>query len=112
MRAILRTILSRNGYNILEAQNRRRSLPDQRAVHDRNESPPQDRCRHAQDGGKQLAKRLALQRPQMRTLYISGYADSSIANHNVFDSKIAFLPKPITPDVLLRKVRDVLDAGR
>jgi two-component system, cell cycle sensor histidine kinase and response regulator CckA len=61
-------------------------------------------------GGRELARRLAVERPRMRVLYMSGYTDDAIVHHGIVDPSIAFLPKPITPDTLLGKVRETLDA--
>ena len=62
-------------------------------------------------GGRELARRLAAERPRMRVLYMSGYTDDAIVQHGTVDPSIAFLPKPLTPDTLLGKVRETLDAG-
>ncbi len=61
--------------------------------------------------GKELADRLCPQRPEMRVLYMSGYTDSVIGNHGVLEPGIAFVPKPLTEQELLRKVQAVLDSS-
>src|SRR3989475_4374991 len=53
--------------------------------------------------GRELARRLASLRPDVRVLYMSGYADEAIAQHGVLDPGTAFLQKPFTPDGLARK---------
>jgi PAS domain S-box-containing protein len=60
--------------------------------------------------GPELADQLALIRPAMKVLYASGYADGAIVNQGVLEPGTAFLPKPLTPSALARKVRDVLDS--
>jgi CheY-like chemotaxis protein len=59
--------------------------------------------------GRELAQRLAPLRPAMKVLYMSGYSEHAIANHDAGDARMAFLAKPLTPEALLRKVREVLD---
>jgi PAS domain S-box-containing protein len=61
--------------------------------------------------GRELADRLAPLRPSMKVLYMSGYTENAIANHDVGVARMSFLPKPLTPDALLRKVREVLDGS-
>ena len=59
--------------------------------------------------GRVLAGRLAPRHPAMKVLYMSGYTDSFIAGHGVLEPGTHLLRKPFTEDVLVRKVRELLD---
>ena len=60
--------------------------------------------------GKELADRLRPLRPDLRVLYMSGYADNVIAHGGVLDSGVDYISKPFTPESLTGKVRSVLGA--
>jgi signal transduction histidine kinase/ligand-binding sensor domain-containing protein/CheY-like chemotaxis protein len=62
--------------------------------------------------GRELAEVLLPARPAMRLLYASGYTEDAIVRHGVSSLETAFLEKPFTPNALLQKVRQVLDAGQ
>ena len=62
--------------------------------------------------GRVLAERLAPLHPAMKVLYISGYTDSFIAGHGVLEEGIHLLHKPFTEEALIRKIRELLDAGK
>jgi hypothetical protein len=42
-------------------------------------------------------------------LFISGHPGDAVARHGVLPPNAAFLQKPFTPDMLARKVREILD---
>ena len=60
--------------------------------------------------GRELARRLAVPRPDTKVLYVSGYTDDAIVHHGMLEPGLNFLQKPFTPAVLARRVREVLDA--
>ena len=60
-------------------------------------------------GGKELARHLATTHPEIKVLYVSGYPDEEIARHGVFGSETPVMLKPLTPETLTHKVREVLD---
>jgi two-component system cell cycle sensor histidine kinase/response regulator CckA len=62
--------------------------------------------------GRVLAEQMLPRQPGMKVLYMSGYTDSFIAGHGVLDPETHLLHKPFTEEILLRKVREVLDGGK
>ena len=62
--------------------------------------------------GRVLAEQLLPREPGMKVLYMSGYTDSFIAGHGVLEPGTHLLHKPFTEEVLIRKVREVLDGGK
>jgi CheY-like chemotaxis protein len=108
VRALARTILQVNQYNVLEARDGAEAL---KVTSDW--SRPIDLMLTdvvmPQLSGYQLADRLKPARPGMKVLFMSGYTDDAISHHQVLSPDAHFLQKPFTPDVLARKVREVLD---
>lgn len=62
--------------------------------------------------GKTLAARLTSSFPGVKTLYISGYTNNALQPPGEPDSEVAFLQKPFTTDVLIRKVREVMQSNQ
>ena len=60
--------------------------------------------------GPDLYARLAVARPEMKLLFLSGYTPDAAVRHGFLDPSVALLEKPFGPDALARKVRGVLDA--
>jgi len=58
--------------------------------------------------GRELADRLAVKRPEMKVLYMSGYTNDAIVRHGVLEPGIFFLEKPFSQEALARKLREVL----
>jgi CheY-like chemotaxis protein len=107
VRTLVRTILQNFGYQVIEAQ----TGGDALLV---SETHPGAIDLLLTDvimphiSGPQLARRLG--RLVRKVLYMSGYTEDSIVRQGLLDASVALLPKPITPEALVRKVREVLDS--
>jgi FixJ family two-component response regulator len=62
-----------------------------------------------QMGGAKLAGQLAAIRPDMKVLFVSGYAESTVQRYGSIDVTTNFMQKPFTLKMLSRKVREVLE---
>jgi two-component system, cell cycle sensor histidine kinase and response regulator CckA len=58
--------------------------------------------------GPQLAEQIHTHRPQMRTLFMSGYTDRAIRLQDRLGEGAAFIQKPFTPQLLALRIREVL----
>ncbi|HEX2877978.1 MAG TPA: ATP-binding protein [Polyangiaceae bacterium] len=109
LRSVARTILSRNGYTVLEA------LTGGDAVQLCEQHPGQidlllTDVIMPRMSGREISNRVSELRPTTKVLFMSGYTEEAIVHHDILQPGVALLQKPITPDGLLRKIREVLDA--
>jgi signal transduction histidine kinase len=109
VRMLVRQTLEMKGYRVLEAENGVEALwvSEQRTetIHLMVTDVIMPEI-----GGRILAEQLAVKRPEMKVLYMSGYTDDAVIRHGVLELNSAFIQKPFGPDALARKVREVLDA--
>jgi CheY-like chemotaxis protein len=107
--SIGQAILGRLGYNVLTASTAAEAI----------------RCANVYSGvihllltdvvmpemnGRELAERISLLRPGIRTLYMSGYTAHVIAHRGVLNEGVMFLQKPFSGASLASKIREVLEA--
>jgi two-component system cell cycle sensor histidine kinase/response regulator CckA len=109
VRAVTHLVLDRLGYTVLEAPNGKAALHLATKHHGPIHLLLTDVVM-PELGGRHLAEQLTALRPELRVLYASGYTDDAVVRHGVLKPGIAYLQKPFTPQVLARKVREVLDA--
>lgn len=59
--------------------------------------------------GREAQEEIKALSPGIKTIYISGYSDDVIARRGILEEGFELILKPVGPDELVRKVRDVLD---
>lgn len=60
--------------------------------------------------GRELADLLVYARPGTKVLYMTGYTDDIVLQQGRLEPGMSVIHKPVPPEALLRKVREVLDA--
>jgi FixJ family two-component response regulator len=59
--------------------------------------------------GRMVRDQVAVLHPDVKVLYMSGYADNVVAHQGVLEAGVHFLQKPFTAYALAAKVREALE---
>jgi signal transduction histidine kinase/ActR/RegA family two-component response regulator len=110
VRRITRRVLEMNGYVVLEAEDGEDALV-RAGAHDGVIDLLVADVVMPRLGGAQTAARLRELRPEIKVLFVSGYADDAVLRHGVAQGEVSMLRKPYGPDALARAVRAVLDGA-
>jgi two-component system, cell cycle sensor histidine kinase and response regulator CckA len=106
LRNLLMKSLTKNGFKTLSA-----GTGDE-AIQSFHKYPPIDLLITdvvlPQMSGREVAERLTSLRPEMKVLFMSGYAPDIISNQGVLDADAAFIAKPFTGEMLAQQVRELL----
>jgi CheY-like chemotaxis protein len=108
VRLMVRGILRRHGYRVIESRSAETALVAGQ--------------RHAAEisllltdaimpdlNGMELIERLGATAPHIKAICMSGYPSEAAFRSGVVESSVPFLQKPVMPETLLRKIRQVLD---
>jgi PAS domain S-box-containing protein len=108
VRQLTKEILEGSGYKVLEATNGENAL----SIFDNS----QDNINlllldviMPKKTGKEVYDAIRQKNQDIKVLFISGYDADMIQKKGVLDRGVNFISKPVSPDELLYKVRDVLD---
>ncbi|MFO0750876.1 MAG: PAS domain S-box protein, partial [Myxococcota bacterium] len=109
VRRIVAAVLRQNGYQVIDTRRPSEALA-KLAEHEGVVDLLVTDVVMPEMSGPQLAKQLRELRPGLKVLCVSGYADEAIVGAGLIDAGVAFLQKPLVPEALLRKVREVLSS--
>ncbi|HEX6107058.1 MAG TPA: ATP-binding protein [Gemmatimonadales bacterium] len=109
LRDLAKRVLERAGYTVLAAEDAESAV----AIADRHPGHIHLLVTDIvlpRASGRELAARLAIHRPAIKVLYVSGTSDTTIARHRMLDPGTYFLEKPFSLERLLQRVRQALGA--
>jgi two-component system cell cycle sensor histidine kinase/response regulator CckA len=109
LRILSRNLLERSGYTVMEAQNGEDAL---RVVEQHKGTIHLLLTDVVMPGisGRELAKKLVYQRPELRVVYMSGYTGQAVGDNEILGKRSYFLQKPFSRESLTQKVREALDS--
>jgi two-component system cell cycle sensor histidine kinase/response regulator CckA len=109
LRELVRVILQRYGYTVLEAASGVHALNVWKQHADEIDLLLTDMMMPDGIMGKELAEKLRADKPGLKVIYTSGYSVDAVGQHFMLREGVNFLQKPYHPPTLAQAVRDGLD---
>jgi CheY-like chemotaxis protein len=109
LRSVTREFLSNKGYQVIVAEDFQRAVEACENNGRQIDLLMTDVVLPGASGPK-LADRLAVSRPDMKVLFVSGYTADALVHGDLHRTDFAFLSKPFSLNTLARKIRTILDA--
>jgi signal transduction histidine kinase len=108
VRALSKEILEGYGYDVIEAVDGDDAVNKYRENKEKIQILLLDVVMPKKNG-KEVYEEITKIRPGIKKLFMSGYTSDIIHEQGIMDEGIHIIYKPLSPDALLRKVRQVLD---
>jgi CheY-like chemotaxis protein len=108
IRNLLQMALRKNGYTVLTAESGREALD----LLEKHTGPIHlviTDVMMPDIDGPELVRRLSATRPDIQTLFMSGYMDDALGEQGVLPATVNFIQKPFSPRAIAQKVREILD---
>ncbi|MEI7685715.1 MAG: response regulator [Planctomycetota bacterium] len=109
IREFTRHILESNGYVVLTANNGKEAIE----IFDASQAAIDLVLTDVvmpEMGGRELVDHLRQKSPGIKVVFTSGFTDDAMIRYGILQSAGTFLQKPFSPNNLVRKVRETLDA--
>lgn len=108
VRGLLKDMLEGFGYEVIEAADGEKAVRLFEQNHKKIHLVILDVIMPGKNG-KEAFEKIRNIRPDIKTIFMSGYTSNIIDEKGIFKEGLTFIQKPIMAEVLLKKVREVLD---
>jgi CheY-like chemotaxis protein len=108
VRQLVERHLRRHGYTVLEANSSETALLHSEQHPDAIDLLLTDVILPGMDG-REISQRVHERRPDVRTIYMSGFSDDSLSKHGILSRDVVLIEKPFATATLLATIRSVLD---
>jgi len=108
LRKLAVNVLSHFGYRVIEAIDGQDAI-DKFAAHQDNIDLVFIDAIMPKKNGKEASDAMRIMRPDIKTIFVSGYTRDIFEGDNTFDENTIFIHKPYCPQELATKVRELLD---
>jgi PAS domain S-box-containing protein len=109
VRKFIRVILERFGYTVLEAQDGEEALIRFAALEDAIDLSLIDLVMPGMNGIEVYGEMTKI-KPDARAIFMSGYTEDILQQKDLLGEGFRFISKPVTPDELLKGIREALDS--
>jgi signal transduction histidine kinase/DNA-binding response OmpR family regulator len=107
VRTLLRTVLTEYGYTVIE------TVDGEDAIHKTDKLGKLDLLIidsvMPKKNGREVYDEIRKTHPEVKVLFTSGYTKDVVLGKGIREDEFHFIAKPLTPDSLLKKVREALD---
>ena len=108
VRSMTKSVLEEFGYRVIEAEDGEQAVMSFRGHLEEVQLVMLDVIMPRKNG-KEAYDEIRRIAPDIKVLFTSGYTADVISRKGISEEKLHFLPKPLAPDALLRKLREILD---
>ncbi|MCI0748624.1 MAG: response regulator [Verrucomicrobia subdivision 3 bacterium] len=111
LRELVREILEKKGYNVLESATGLQALKLWEARRQTIDLLLTDMMMPEGISGRELAEKLLAEKPSLKVIYTSGYSMDAVSPGFTLQEGVNFLQKPYPPNALTKMVRERLDVA-
>ncbi|MEK6621904.1 MAG: response regulator [Planctomycetota bacterium] len=109
VRFVLTKIFESKGYRVIAVANGDEALHRYEEMKDEIHMMVSDVMMPTKNG-MQAYNAIRKIRPNLKILFLSGYSDEEVINSKILADGLSYLQKPVTQEVLLKKIREILDS--